>query len=326
LIVVANHQAVMESVMLAVFPPWQIEILGQADIPHEKLTDVVTRFFGFIPIRRGRLERGSLEMALDVLRQKGTIGIYPEGGIWDAGAMRAQTGVSWLSYRGNASVLPIGFSGTTGALGAAAKFKRPKITMRVGKLLPPANPLPEMPRKAYFQEYASVVMQAIQALIPESERPKGAVIRDERFELSIEVQNTSGEVIDCPAEFSVQHTQAAAKFLHRPGILKIFRSNLQLPTAPLERLDEGPSAQEIELASRAILNYLHNDNPYLLTYRFGPKEAEAMHSGLSEIHALSEWAMHEGYTLHIIPIRRYYLADGMDEIVQVKQDKFEDWM
>jgi 1-acyl-sn-glycerol-3-phosphate acyltransferase len=35
LLVVGNHIAVMEAVLMAVFTPWQAEILGAADIPHE---------------------------------------------------------------------------------------------------------------------------------------------------------------------------------------------------------------------------------------------------------------------------------------------------
>lgn len=312
--------------MLEVFPPWQVEMLGQADLPHETLTEVVSRFFGYIPIQRGRVERESLEMALDVLRQNGVIGIYPEGGIWDAGAMRAHTGVSWLSYRGNSPVLPIGFSGTGGALGTALRLKRPKMSMYIGELIPAASPDKEIPRKLYFQNYATKVMNAIQSLIPENDKPQRNFIKDERFELEIEVRSAEGKSIDYPVHLQIKHDQALTKILHRPGILKIFRSNLALPTEALERLDDKPDVREIDLATRSIIRYLREDNPYLLTYRFGAKEAEAMLLGLTELNALTEWVILRGYSLKLKPVRRYFVTNSDEEMIQIKQGKFEDWM
>jgi 1-acyl-sn-glycerol-3-phosphate acyltransferase len=38
LLVVGNHTAAMEAVMLNVYSPWQIEMLSAADIPAEKIT------------------------------------------------------------------------------------------------------------------------------------------------------------------------------------------------------------------------------------------------------------------------------------------------
>ena len=326
LIVVANHEAVMELFMLESLPPWQIEMLGQADLPLEKLEDVFSNFFGFIPIRRGHIERESLGMALDVLHQDGVIGLYPEGGVWDAGAMRAQSGVSWLSYRGKANVLPIAFSGTAGALGHAFRLRRPKMAMRIGEVIPAACPPKDISRKVFFQQYAANIMETIRSMIPDEEKPQGNIIRNERFELEIDVQTADGDMIDYPNELKVQHDKALCKVLFRPTILKIFSINLDLPTEPLERLDQNPDVHEIENAVRTILDYLREDNPYLLTYRFGPKEAEAMQLGLSELHTLTEWVINQGFELRLKPIRRYYLANCGEEVVQTKQTKFEDWM
>jgi hypothetical protein len=116
-----------------------------------------------------------------------------------------------------------------------------------------------------------------------------------------------------------------AKFLHRPGILKIFTSNLNLPTRPLQNLDHETDPERIAEAVRAILDYLREDNPYLLTYRFGPQEAEAMRLGLEELLVIANWASGSGLRLILTPIRRYISPDG-EEVVQVKQGAFERWM
>jgi 1-acyl-sn-glycerol-3-phosphate acyltransferase len=326
LLVVGNHTAVMETILLTVYTPWQIEMLGSIDVPHEKITDIVSRIYGYIPIRRGRLEKTAMNQAVDVLKQGGILGIFPEGGIWDAGAMRAQTGVAWLSYRSGAPVLPLGFSGTKGALGAAFKLQQPQISMRVGEPLSPAQLPKDMPRKLYFQEYAGTVMDAVNALIPEDALPQSNQITDEDFELQVALRTSNGGAQSCPPDMRIEHARSLTKFLHRPGILKIFRKNLHMPIQALQNLDYSHNAGEIARGTQMILDYLKNDNPYLLTYRFGPKEAQNMRQGLEELHNLAHWADVQGLELYLTPIRRYHLIGQEDEIVQTKQGRFEGWM
>lgn len=326
LLVVGNHTAVMEAVMLVVFTPWQIEMLGSSDIPHETFTDIITRFFGYIPIHRGRMEKSAMNKALGVLNQRGVLGIFPEGGIWDAGAMKAQSGIAWLSYRSGAPVLPIGFSGTRGALGAAFKLRQPKISMRIGNPIPAAKLPQGKPRKIYFQEYAAKVMEAVRALLPADDVTRQVRILNERFELEVALHGKDGNSIELPPELTIQHASALTKFLHLPAILKIFRKNLRMPIKALQNLDTDHDPREIAVATQHILNYLKNDNPYLLPYRFGPKESEAMQRGLEELLSLAQWATAEGFSLTITPIRRYYRSDQEGEIVQTKQGKFKDWM
>jgi 1-acyl-sn-glycerol-3-phosphate acyltransferase len=325
LLVVGNHTAAMEAVLMVIYPPWQVEVLGSVDVPHEKITQAAASIYKFIPVNRGHFDRTALVKSLDVLRQGGVLVVFPEGGIWDAGRMRAHTGVAWLSYRANAPVLPIGFSGTTGALEAALRLKRPQLTMHVGQSMPAARLPEEQSRKAYFEAFATDVVEAIRALLPPDDPARRSRIVDERFELQVSVQANDGSPQTYPSDLAIQHATALAKFLHRPAILKIFTSNLSFPTRPLQDLDRERDPERIAGAVRAILNYLHADNPYLLTYRFGPQEAEAMRLGLGELLALAKWASGSGLGLRVTPIRRYS-SPGGEEVVQVKQGTFEEWM
>ena len=326
LLVVGNHVAVMEAVLMAVYTPWQVEIMGAADIPHERISDVMMRFFGFIPVRRGRVDRPALGKALSVLSKGGVIGVFPEGGIWEAGKMRPQTGVAWLSYRGKAPVLPIGFGGTLGAMGDAMRLKRPRLTMNVGQPLPRAQLPEDLPRRAYLEQYAVEVMEAVNALVPEEDIQELPQIVDERFELKVEIKEPGGGTASPPAEQQIQHPAALAKFLHSPGILKVFDENLNMDVRALQNITRAENPQQIALAAVSVLGYLNEDNPYFLTYRFGPQMAEAMQLGLEELEALARWADQEGASLHVVPIRRYYSQEAEKEIVQIEQGRFEDWM
>jgi hypothetical protein len=316
----------MEAVLIAVYTPWQIEPLGASDVPHERFVQLALDTYGYIPVNRGHFDRRALLQALDVLDQDGVVAIFPEGGIWDAGRMRAQTGVAWLSYRANAPVLPIGFGGTLGALGDALRLKRPHLTMRVGEVMEAASLPEDQSRKAYLQAYAARTVDAIHALLAPEERAQAPAVQNERFELRVAVRADGRAERAHPEKLSVEHGDALAELLHSAPILKIFTSNLDLPTQPLQNLDRETSARRIAEATQSILDYLEGENPYLLTYRFGPRRAEAMRLGLEELLALARWACESGLRLQVTPVRRYTLAERGEEVVQTKQGTFKAWM
>lgn len=326
IILVGNHNAAMEAVLMSAYAPWQVEFLGAGDIPQEKIIEFFETIYKYIPIRRGHIDRQALQQALDVLDSGGFLGIFPEGGIWNPGQMQAQTGVAWLSYRSKAPVLPIGFGGTIGALDAAMKFKRPKLTIHMGQLIPAAELSQGQGRKTYFEEYANNVMAQVRDLLPEDDPALDVKIKDERFELEISAQNSAGVDITILPNLRISHPGALAKFMHRPMILKIFRVNLQLSIEALERLYEKPSPGEIISALEQILESINTRYTYLLTYRFGPKESAAMQGSLGELQALASWAEENKYSLKITPIRKFYSTEEGIEVVQTKQIIAESWM
>lgn len=325
LLVVGNHVAMMEAVLMTVFTPWLVEMVGSADIPQEGLTESVLRFYGYIPLRRGRTDRAAMNMALDVLRQGGIVGIFPEGGIWELGAKKPHTGVAWLSAQANAPVLPIGFSGTLGALTAAFQLKRPRLCMQVGQALPAAVAPRGAERKAYLESYAEQIMAKVADLLPADDPSRKPEALNERFELRVNLFTAENAPVTIPLQLTIHHPEALAKFLHRPIILKIFKKNLKMPVDALEGLDAEQSPIRIADAIRYVLDYLGGENPYLLTYRFGPKEGEAMKLGLEELYRLARWAEERGLSLKVVPIRRYLTPDQR-EVVQVKQGQFGEWM
>ena len=325
-IVVGNHTAALEAVLMNVCTPWQIEMLGAADIPHELISQIFMRAYGLIPIRRGHFDRTALQTAVNILQQGGIVGIFPEGGIWEPGEMKAQSGVAWLSFRGKAPVLPIGFSHTFGALNLALQFKRPAIEMRIGDVIAPIQIATGTSRKKGFADYSRRVMAAVRALMSADDISHQVDILNEQFELKIQVKDLELRDIPAPPDLIIKHDLALTKLLHRPAILKLFRKNLALDTASLENLDRVHDPQILSNSLQQIIDYLENHNPYLLTYRFGPKTAENMYLGLKELAAVAQWANDNQAFLYITPIRRYFSQSANQEIVQTKQGNFSNWM
>ncbi|KAA3659111.1 MAG: 1-acyl-sn-glycerol-3-phosphate acyltransferase [Chloroflexi bacterium] len=324
LLVVANHVAVMEAVLMTVYTPWLVELIGGSDIPHEKTTDWIINAYSYIPVKRGHTDRSALKNALGVLAQNGVIGLFPEGGTWAAGRMRPQTGVAWLSYQGNAPVLPIGFGGLAGALGDAFRLKRPKLTMNIGKVIPADSIPPDRKRKEYLEEYAIKILDSINDLVPLEDRQK-TTIRDECFELETAVKHTTTWQ-NPPANLDIIHRSGLARFLHSPVILKVYKKNLNRDIRAIQDIAQTRNPEEIANTLIQVLDYLDNENPYFFTYRFGGPEADNMRKGIEELLKLARWAADSNHILKIVPIRRYYSLEKQREVIQYEQERFENWM
>ena len=325
LIVVGNHTGALEVVLLTLYAPRIIEYLGSVDIPHEGYIATFIYTYGFIPVFRGNASRAAMEAGLEVLRQDAVLGLFPEGGIWEPTIRRAQAGVAWLSYRGQAPILPIGFGSTRGALVDMLRLNRPKLTMCVGELMPAIEVTPGKPRKLQLQEAADRIVDGIWSLVPEEEQAEPIPIADETFAFAVEVLDMNGLSVNIPASFALEHGDAFSKVLHRATLFNNLLNNLQLPVAPLKVLHTQPPLEALLTATSAILDYLVSENPYYFTYRYGPAEGSAMGKGIQEFHNLVEWAHAQNYTLLATPIRSFRRTDTGEHIrldIPQEEDKW----
>lgn len=326
LLVVGNHTAAMEAVMLNIYSRRPIEMLSAADTPAERIIEIISNIYGVIPLHRGSYDRAALTQALDILKQDGYIGLFPEGGIWEEGKKKALPGISWLSEKSRSPVLPIGFNDTSGALAAGLQFKRPKLTMRVGQIISPAQIPQDKSRKEYLQEYADQVMEAVHQLVPQDQYTTEPEIVNERFELALTVEDQDQNPVPIPDHLIIHNALPLAKFFHRPPILKIFQVNLDLPVEPLQNLLARPSAEDLLRACQVVVTYLDEENPYLLTYRFGVMEGQAMKTGLQELVRLLDWCQSNGFQIQIDPVRTYFSIKQGQDIRQVEQGHHRSWM
>jgi len=116
LIVIGNHTGAMEVVLMGTYAPQMVEFMGAMEMPWVGWMGKVVDLYGLIPVYRGYTSNATLKMGVDVLRQGGMLGLFPEGGFWEPGQQKAQTGAAWLSYVTQAPVLPIGFGDTRGKM------------------------------------------------------------------------------------------------------------------------------------------------------------------------------------------------------------------
>jgi len=262
-ILAGNHVSTLEPMLMATLPKRLVELLGAGDIPFEGFIDNLVAFYGFIPVNRGNIDRDAMNQALEVLKQNGVLGIYPEGGTWKPGQMKAQVGVAWLSSKAQAVVVPIGFSGFQNSLSRLMKFERPKLEMKVGQPIPPLTiHESKQPIKEIYQDYADMVLERIKALVD----PKEFLLLPERSEYSLQV--LTGNDQQALQEVQLTGANALAEFFFSPVLLNSFISNLKKPIESLYPKEQARNSADFSTALQSVLDVL-KDNPGFFTYRMG---------------------------------------------------------
>jgi 1-acyl-sn-glycerol-3-phosphate acyltransferase len=314
-ILVGNHVAMIETVLMLAYPPYQVEMVAVGDIPFDKTFAPLINAYGVVPIKRGSMDREGMGMMLDVLKQGGVLGMFPEGGIWETGSKGARTGVAWLSSKANAPIVPIGFGGIEGAIAGMIGLKRPRMTMNIGQVIPPIGvDMDGKSRKEALEAGANMVMERIEALIPPEDRQQQNRIEYERFDFQFTLQAANGAAVtDAPA---ITQKEALSKFFHRPVLLDVLARNLARPVQPLQRLDTDPA--QLAAAAQEVIRYLTDENPQFLNYRFGYEVGGAMLVGITELRDLAHWAARHGCTLILKPLRWSRLAGSAEEVFEEK--------
>lgn len=280
-----NHENIIEVVLLPVYSPVAVEFIGSGDVPIDPRFAWLAKLYGFIPIKRGNIDRSAIYAALKVLREGGVIGIFPQGGIWGAEVSEGRSGVALLSYLSGAPVYPIGFGGLKGAMRKIASFRRPRLTMRAGS---PLHMMPSnnTPPKEQLLSFTNLVMEKIRELLPSDEQePYRKII--ENFTVEIRVQNDGlpwREVEGLNPEIR----SGLGLLFHYPVLLDTFSRNLKLPVHPLQRFGQPVKGSDVKRAAKAILNYLEHENNGFFTYRFGVAKGLTIKNAIVQLAGLAE--------------------------------------
>jgi 1-acyl-sn-glycerol-3-phosphate acyltransferase len=277
-IVVGNHVSALEPILMVIYTPHQLEYLGTGDIPIDPRMSFIANLYKFIPIMRGQIDQFGLNSALDVLNQKGVLGIFPEGGIWEKSLKEPKIGLSWISFKSKAPIVPIGFTGMNGALKNALQLGRPKVVVKIGNVLTSDLIFPDnLPLKQTMQIGADKIMEKISDLLPSEE-------------LNDPMQNNQIDlnyffVLDDGVEekFEFVDQKFVSKLIEHPVIMDVFARNLKLPVKALLKRDKTVDKNDLIIGINSIIEYLKT-NPGFLNYRFGIDTGLSMQNGLIEFY------------------------------------------
>ncbi|MFP4644422.1 MAG: lysophospholipid acyltransferase family protein [Spirochaetales bacterium] len=302
-IVAGNHRGIMEVFLMVAVCPRPMEVLGAGDIPLDPSYRYLADFYGYIPYKRGQMDRRALMAAEGALKEGRIVGIFPEGGIWKSGRKSAHRGVAWLSFVTGAPVVPVGFAGVYRAVARAIRLEKPYLETWVGKPLPVPERDRSKSRRDQITEHANHVLDIIETLVPQWDIDEHAAFEDEEYELQIWEgdHNWAGDV---------DEPELIAEFFHIPVLIDALYRNLNRKGLwALRRFGPALPSSDIAHALNVIIGYASYTNPAFFPYRLGDEKSERLLAGLKSFRDLCENLSRDGKgqetRLSIVPIHRY---------------------
>jgi 1-acyl-sn-glycerol-3-phosphate acyltransferase len=143
------------------FCPRRISYMAKRELFEIPVLGPLIRAVGAYPVDRQGSAKAAIKRSLEVLRDGGTVGIFPEGTRNRDGSVQPQTGVALLASLAGAPVVPAHIAGSD----RAAQFAQIKVAFGPPIALPAG-------RKATHDDLAKFtaeIMTAISALAPDSE-------------------------------------------------------------------------------------------------------------------------------------------------------------
>ena len=199
--IVANHFSYFEVALIGLnFPLKKIRAFASPDTLGE--FGIIDAFYKsyeeqIIYVRRGTADRDSLKAGIKALKDGLWVLIFPEGSVTEESLevanrgestshlqggyytresgqlIKPRSGSALMAIQTQTPVIPVAFWGTEKVEGNIRRFRRTRITMHIGKPLPPFK-MPDgvrgRERRAYMDDAAEQIMQAIADLMPEEHR------------------------------------------------------------------------------------------------------------------------------------------------------------
>jgi 1-acyl-sn-glycerol-3-phosphate acyltransferase len=304
-IIAGNHRAIMEIVLMQAYAPHFAEILGAGDIPLDHRYRWLGQLYGFIPYFRGTMDSAALRQALEVLKQGGVVGIFPEGGIWRSARTGAHRGVAWLSYASGAPVVPVAFAGIESAIYRTFRLQYPRMAVRVGEPIPAPRVEGKAGRKRTLAEFGERVLDTIDAMVPEWDRKSYQAPAFEEYHIELECADRHHRTVH-QETWDDDEGQALGSFFHHPVLLEVFYKNLKRAAAHnLAHLHRWKRPQGVVRACKTILGYVRVRNPNFLTYRLGDREGKAAYSAFQTLCRFAGRAAERHERLRITPVHQY---------------------
>jgi len=172
LLLVGNHFSFIDPVVFVRFSPWPIEFVGGAVNPGAPAwTRIIPFLWGYHKLYRGTGSRDALRAAEDILKHKGILAIFPEGGNWASVLRPPRPGASFLAARTEARILPVGLYGFTQVFPSLARGKRASVTVNIGKPFGPFTASGSgREHRLHLDEIGHEIMRHVAELLPPAMR------------------------------------------------------------------------------------------------------------------------------------------------------------
>lgn len=170
-LIVANHFSFLDPVAMIDVVPHPLEFFIGLRTPNAPAwSDLFPRLYGVLRVRRGGSSRDTLLAGEQILKQKGMLCIFPEGGSWAPVLRPARFGSALVAARANAPIIPVGFDGLIDVFPKLKKKQHADVFVRIGKPFGPFSVDRRQEMRTQLDEIGHVIMRAIAPLLPPERR------------------------------------------------------------------------------------------------------------------------------------------------------------
>jgi 1-acyl-sn-glycerol-3-phosphate acyltransferase len=167
-LVVANHLNLTDPPLIGISLGRKMMFMAKEELFRSPLTACFVGGFGAFPVHRGKLDRKALRQSEQVLADGLALIMFPEATRSKTARLQpAYPGSALLAMRAGVPVLPVGISGTEKVRGIGWIFRRPRITINIGR--PFKLPAKKFSR-AELAANTDLIMERIAELLPRKYR------------------------------------------------------------------------------------------------------------------------------------------------------------
>lgn len=166
-IVAANHSSFLDPPVLGTALPRQAYYMAKKELFSSPVWGRLLRLIKAFPVRRDKIDRGSIRSAIDYLRKGKVLIVFPEGARSFTGELLPPLpGVGMIAWEGKTVIVPAYIKGSNKALPRGAKFvKFRKIEVTFGKPFSPDKLFSsDLPRRQIYEKISRHIMSEIAKL------------------------------------------------------------------------------------------------------------------------------------------------------------------
>lgn len=170
LLVVSNHLRMSDIPLIAAALPRKLTFVGKQELWNNFSFRMIAYWYRCLPIDRTTTDTRALRRALRVLKEGGTLMIFPEGTRSKDGTLQpGHPGAALIAVHADALILPVAITGTDNADGATWLWRRPRLTLSIGIPFKLGH-IQSGPVKARLAAATDQIMKSIAGLLPAERR------------------------------------------------------------------------------------------------------------------------------------------------------------
>ncbi|NDJ86137.1 MAG: 1-acyl-sn-glycerol-3-phosphate acyltransferase [Chloroflexi bacterium] len=292
-----NHFSTYDAVLFLTHLPSRTQIVGPGDFKLLWPANVVVENVGVIMAQRGSVDRKGLRAMEQVLKNGGFLALFPEGGTWEKGLDDVKSGAAYLSMTTGAKIVPVSIGGTYQVWKRMFRFRRPRVSMHFGEVLPPIVVSGDRKSRQQELQTASVeLMHIIYANLPLADRQRYDEAPQQRYWASIDFLPQTIHPADVP------RLEGLTELISKPNLFSPLHRNAGLPLDPFtRRVGRYTPAHFFEQAIRALQAAFEIDFKGYLEYRLGEDKANRIYADLAAFLPIVQQAGREHIAIRFTP-------------------------